>query len=50
MQKKVLSEIDLYFGQIEMPKDFETLNFKPSVKRFQQVNENNPLSVVPFLG
>jgi hypothetical protein len=23
MQKKVLSEIDLYFGQIEMPKDFE---------------------------
>lgn len=23
MKKKVLSEIDLYFGQIEMPKDFE---------------------------
>jgi hypothetical protein len=23
MQKKTLSEIDLYFGQIEMPKDFE---------------------------
>jgi hypothetical protein len=23
MQKKVLSEIDLYFGQIEMPKNFE---------------------------
>ena len=23
MEKKVLSEIDIYFGQIEMPKDFE---------------------------
>ena len=41
MQKKVLSEIDLYFGQIEMPKDFEIDREKLCIDILLFTNYNN---------
>ena len=46
MQKKVLSEIDLYFGQIEMPKDFEIDREKLCIDilLFNNYNDKFPFS------
>ena len=46
MKKKVLSEIDLYFGQIEMPKDFEIDREKLTldILLYKNYNNNFPFS------
>ena len=41
MEKKVLSKIDLYFGQIEMPKDFEIDREKLCIDILLFTNYNN---------
>jgi hypothetical protein len=41
MKKKVLSQIDLYFGQIEMPKDFEIDREKLCLDILLFINYNN---------
>ena len=46
MDKKVLSEIDIYFGQIEMPEGFEIDREKLCIDilLFKNYNNNFPFS------
>jgi hypothetical protein len=44
MNKKVLSEIDLYFGQVKMPEGFEIDREKLCVDILLSVNDNYKFS------